>query len=95
MSEIAFNYPGRAMIFKDFNLEILAGQTLGVVGQTGSGKTTLIKLLLRLYDPQNGQIFVGEQNLSDITLNSLRKNIGFVNQEVHLFDGTIKENISK
>lgn len=94
LKKVKFCYPDREPIFKNFSLEIQSGQSIGIVGQTGSGKTTLIKLLLRLYDPQDGTIQIGGQTLSELKLKSLRENIGIVNQEIHLFDGSIKENIS-
>jgi ATP-binding cassette, subfamily B, bacterial len=91
---VQFNYPNNSSVFEKFSLKIPSGKTIGVVGQTGSGKTTLIKLLLRLYDIQNGSICIGGQDLKNLSLYSLRENIGFVNQELHLFEGSIKENIS-
>ena len=92
--KVYFSYPNQSTIFKNFSLNINPGKTLGIVGQTGSGKTTLIKLLLRLYEIKSGSIYIGNQNLKNIKLTSLRENIGFVNQEIHLFEGSIKENIS-
>ena len=94
LQNVQFQYPNNNIVFEDFSLKIESKKTLGIVGQTGSGKTTLIKLLLRLYDTQNGTISIGEQNIKSLNLKSLRENIGFVNQEIHLFDGTIKENIA-
>ena len=94
LQNVQFQYPNNNIVFEDFSLKIKSKKTLGIVGQTGSGKTTLIKLLLRLYDTQNGTISIGEQNIKSLNLKSLRENIGFVNQEIHLFDGTIKENIA-
>ena len=64
-----------------------------LAGQTGSGKTTLIKLLFRFYEIKNGQIKIDETNINNIDIASLRSNIGLVNQEIFLFDGTIRENI--
>tara|TARA_B100001029_G_C15062459_1_gene459759 strand:- start:3531 stop:5303 length:1773 start_codon:yes stop_codon:yes gene_type:complete len=93
-NNIDFGYSNEKLVFNNFSFKIPYGQTIGIVGQTGSGKTTLIKLLLRLYDVNNGDIFIGEQKLKDISLSSIRENIGFVNQEIHLFDGSIKENIT-
>ena len=81
------------MIFDDLNFKIEHGNFLGIVGQTGSGKTTIIKLLLRFYDTKSGNIKIGNQNITNLTLKNLRENIGYVSQEIFLFDGTIKENI--
>ena len=91
---INFGYSNEKLIFKNFSLSIPYGKTIGIVGHTGSGKTTIIKLLLRLYDVKSGDIYIGDQKIEEISLTSLRKNIGFVNQEIHLFDGSIRENIA-
>ena len=91
---IQFSYPNNSPVFSEFNFKIPYGKTIGIVGQTGSGKTTLIKLLLRLYDVDKGNILVGGQNIKNLKLSNIRENIGFVNQEIHLFDGSIKENIA-
>lgn len=71
-----------------------AGNTLALVGATGSGKSTLIKLLLRFYDPSNGEIRIDGQPIRDLSLNSLRGSIGLVSQDVYLFEGTIRENLA-
>ena len=63
------------------------------VGPSGAGKSTIINLLPRFYDPQNGKILIDEQNIKEVTLQSLRKNISLVSQDVILFDDTIKKNI--
>jgi ATP-binding cassette subfamily B protein len=74
-------------------MHIKYGNSIGIVGDTGSGKTTLAKLLLRLYDPVAGSIMVGDHNIKDISIESLRNKIGVVNQETFLFDGSIRKNI--
>ena len=91
---ISFNYPGGSELFKDFSMNIDYGNSVGIVGDTGSGKTTLAKLLLRLYDPSSGSIKIGDHNIKDMSISSLRNKIGVVNQETFLFDGTIRNNIS-
>ena len=63
------------------------------VGHSGAGKSTIINLLPRFYDPQNGEIFIDEQNTRSVNLNSLRKSISLVSQDVILFDSSVKENI--
>ena len=63
-------------------------------GVEGSGKTTIIKLLLRFYDPISGQVKIGNYNIKDITIKDLRKNIGYVSQEIFMFDGSVKDNIA-
>ncbi|MFM7204798.1 MAG: ABC transporter ATP-binding protein [Myxococcota bacterium] len=90
--DVSFSY-GRAMALKGISLSVAAGQMIGLVGPTGSGKTSLIKLLLRFYDPQQGQVKLDGQPVSRLTLESLRQNIALVSQEVFLFDATIEENI--
>lgn len=91
---VNFAYNERDSLFHGLNLTIPAGQTIALVGGTGSGKSTLIKLLLRLYDYQGGQITVDGQDIKELTLNSLRQQIGVVSQETFLIDGTIAENIA-
>ena len=78
---------------KDINLEIKGGSMAAFVGHSGAGKSTIINLLPRFYDPQNGEIFIDEQNTRSVNLNSLRKSISLVSQDVILFDSTVRENI--
>ena len=93
-NEISFNYDGKENLFKNFNLRIPFGSSVGIVGDTGSGKTTIAKLLLRLYEPTDGSIYIGKHNINEIDINSLRKKIGIVSQDSFLFNSTIKNNIS-
>ena len=76
------------------DLEIGRGSFVGIVGQSGSGKSTLMKLLPRLYEPNEGRILVDDYDISKVTLNSVRQQIGIVPQDCLLFEGTISENIS-
>ncbi len=91
---VDFHYQNRQSILKNFNLEIQAGSTIGIVGPTGSGKSTLVKLLLRLYPITSGQIFLDNLPIDKISLKDLRKSIALVSQEAYLFQGTIAENIA-
>tara|TARA_B100001146_G_C16147101_1_gene419416 strand:- start:390 stop:1331 length:942 start_codon:yes stop_codon:yes gene_type:complete len=91
---ISFNYPGGSTLFEDFSMHIKYGTSVGIVGDTGSGKTTLAKLLLRLYDPLAGSIMLGDNNIKDMSIESLRNKIGVVNQETFLFDGSVRKNIA-
>jgi ATP-binding cassette subfamily B protein len=91
---ITFAYPGRQPALKDLSLTVPAGETIGVVGATGSGKSTLVKLLLRFYEVQQGQIFIDGIDIRDLKLRDLRHCIAWVSQDVFLFHGTVAENIA-
>ena len=93
-TNVSFRYPNGADLFDNFSMEIKYGSSVGIVGDTGSGKTTLAKLLLRLYDPLSGKIFIGDNNISNISIENLRSKIGIVSQDTFLFNASIKENIS-
>ena len=94
LNNITFAYNQRESIIKNLSLNIPAGQTIAIVGATGSGKSTLVKLLLRLYEVQSGEITLDGQNIKDVVLWDLRRGIGLVSQDVFLFHGTVRENIS-
>lgn len=89
-----FAYKNEDWVLKDFSLDIEPGQKIGIVGPTGSGKTTLISLLMRFYVPQKGRILLDGKDLCEWDLKTLRRAIGFVQQDVFLFSGSMKENIS-
>ncbi|WP_273235479.1 ABC transporter ATP-binding protein [Ileibacterium valens] len=78
---------------QNVSFKIPAGQSLALVGPSGGGKTTLCSLIPRFYDPDQGKILIDGKNVKDLTLRSLRKNVGIVQQDVYLFDGTIADNI--
>jgi ABC-type multidrug transport system fused ATPase/permease subunit len=90
---VRFAYVEGVDILKDFNLEIGAGERVAFVGQTGAGKSTLISLLMRFYDVTGGAIRVDGHDLRDVTMQSLRRQIGIVLQEPVLFSGTVAHNI--
>ena len=81
-------------VLSDLNLHIRAGETLALVGPSGGGKSTICNLIPRFYNINSGKITLDGVDIKDITLHSLRKNIGIVSQNIFLFDGTIKENIA-
>lgn len=89
---VKFSY-GREQVLDGINLEVNSGEKIAVVGPTGSGKTTLISLLPRFYDPQEGSIQIDGQDIRDFTQTSLRQNIGIVFQETFLFYGNIRDNL--
>jgi ATP-binding cassette subfamily B protein len=90
---VNFSYNNNNAILKDISLDIMPGTVLALVGPSGGGKTTICHLIPRFYEVSTGQILLDGMNTSDITLESLRKQIGIVQQDVFLFHGTIKDNI--
>ena len=93
-NNVNFNYSGRDLTLKNINFKIENNSSLGIVGLTGSGKSTIIKLLLRIYDCNNGSITLDGISIKEINLRDLRKCISLVSQETYLFHGSIKENIA-
>lgn len=94
LEKVNFSYVENFPVLNNVSLEIEKGSTTAIVGSTGSGKSTLIKLLLRLYDVESGKIIFDEENIQDLNIHSLRKNIGLVSQDIFLFEGTVFENIA-
>lgn len=94
LDDVTFAYDAREPILQAFDLDIPAGATVGIVGATGSGKTTLINLLLRFYEPQEGKITIDGADISELKMSDLRGAIGLVSQSVFLFHGTVRENIA-
>ncbi|MTI68707.1 MAG: ABC transporter ATP-binding protein [Firmicutes bacterium] len=92
-SDITFSYDNEESVLKNIDLEVRQGKTLALVGPSGGGKTTLCHLIPRFYDVDKGEILIDGVNIKDITIKSLRSNIGLVQQDVFLFTGTIKDNI--
>ena len=85
---------GKPQVLKNINLEVPSGTFVGVVGQSGSGKSTLMKLLPRLYSPQEGRILIDGYDIDKVELYSLRRQIGIVPQEPLLFSGSVSDNIA-
>ncbi|MCM8832390.1 MAG: ABC transporter ATP-binding protein/permease [Candidatus Omnitrophica bacterium] len=90
---LGFSYNSNPVL-KNINIVVNKGDKIGIVGRTGSGKSTLVSLLLRFFDPTEGEILIDRENIKDFKLSSLRKHIGYVSQEPIIFYGTIKENIT-
>lgn len=95
-NNISFAYPTRKdlLVLKDINMHIKAGQRIALVGQSGAGKSTLTQLLLKFYKPDSGTITVDDLDINDMNLTHYRNNLAIVPQEVILFGGSIRENIS-
>lgn len=91
---VTFGYQNGRAIIQDLTLKVPAGKTIAIVGSTGSGKSTLVKLLLRFYEIQSGQIWLDGTSIGDLRLKDLRACIGLVSQDIFLFHGTVKENIA-
>lgn len=95
VKDLTFVYPDSGIkALDDVSFEIKAGQTLGIIGTTGSGKSTIANLLMRMYDPKNGEIRIDGNNIQSYNISHLRKNIGYVPQDVFLFSDTIGNNIA-
>lgn len=91
---VKFRYGTRRLVLEDINLTIRQGQKVAFVGESGSGKTTLSKLLLYLYQPEEGHILIQGNNIEDIQIETLRDKIAYIPQETFLFSGTIMENLT-
>ena len=90
---VSFAYPGRAETIQDISLHVKPGEIVALTGENGAGKSTLVSLLLRLFDPDKGQITLDGRNIADINVQELRHQFGFVPQRALLFSGTIRDNI--
>lgn len=92
---VSFRYPGTEQsVLEDISFIAEAGQTIALVGRSGAGKTTLCNLVARFYSPGSGQMLLDDQPVDDINLDSFRKLLGVVEQDVFLFDGTVRDNIA-
>ena len=91
--DVTFSYNDSKTILNHISFDIKQGENIALIGPTGGGKTTICHLIPRFYNITSGEIKIDDQNINDFTLESLRKNIGIVQQDVFLFNGTIKENI--
>ena len=94
LEDVTFSYDGERLVLDGLRLEVPKGQILAIVGSSGAGKTTLVNLLPRLFDPQSGRVAVDGMDIRDVTLMSLRRQIGVVTQETILFDDTVAANVA-
>src|SRR4029077_10720323 len=93
MEHVAFRYEPEKPLITDFNLEVRPGQTIAIVGPTGAGKTTIVNLLMRFYDIDEGRICLDGINTRDLRRDDVRRVFGMVLQDTCLFTGTIRDNI--
>ncbi|HTS17575.1 MAG TPA: ABC transporter ATP-binding protein [Verrucomicrobiae bacterium] len=91
--DVGFEYRKQLTVLREINIHARPGETIALVGPTGAGKSTVVNLLPRFYDVTHGQILIDGHDIRDVTLESLRRQIGIVSQEAFLFNGTIRENI--
>lgn len=92
-SNIDFRYGNHELVLKNVSFTINKGEKVAIVGESGCGKTTLAKLLLKFYSPENGKILIDDNELNSISINSLRNNVSYIDQNTFLFSDTIKNNL--
>lgn len=94
LTGVTFGYDPQTPVLRDVSLSLAAGESIAVVGPTGAGKSTVAKLITRFYDPQAGQVTIDGHDLTGVTIESLRRQLGVVPQEPFLFAGTVRDNVS-
>lgn len=90
---VSFGYDEHHKVFEDINFKVNPGEKVAIVGATGAGKTTIVNLLSRFYDNQEGHIYIDSKDIKDVTLASLRKNMGIMMQDSYIFNMSIRDNI--
>lgn len=93
-NNVDFQYEEGKDVLKDISIKVENGRVLGILGHTGSGKTTLVRLITRMYDVKNGEILINNKNITSIMEEELTRNIAYVTQDVQIFTGTIRDNIT-
>ena len=92
--DVSFAYDQGEPVLHDISFELAPGRIMGLIGRTGSGKTTITRLLFRLYDPDRGRVLLGGQDVRDARIAELREQVGVVTQDVRLFEGTVRDNLT-
>lgn len=93
-SGVNFRYGSKQLVLKDISFTVSAGESIGIVGPSGSGKSSLVKLLMKFYEPETGLVSINGIDLRDIDSRFLRQQIGYVSQDIFLFQGTVRDNIA-
>lgn len=94
LDHVTFGYDVNNPVLKDINLHVKEGEMLGIVGRSGAGKTTLVNLISRLYDANEGEIYMDGINVKDLAFHDLRRNVAMVSQDTYIFMGTVADNIA-
>ncbi len=94
LQNVTFGYDPETPILRDVSLSLTAGESIAIVGPTGAGKSTIAKLITRFYDPQEGTVSIDGHDLRDVTITSLRRQLGIVPQEPFLFAGSVRDNVA-
>lgn len=94
INNMSFSYDSKIKVLNNINMQIMPGEKVGIVGQSGVGKSTIANLLLKIFEPQEGEILIDGQNLSDCKISSIRSSIGIVSQENIVFNTTVRDNIT-
>ncbi len=92
--KVGFAYPGgRGPTHRGLDFAVAPGERIGIVGESGSGKSSIVRLLLRLYDPQGGRVLLGGRDLKELSFEQIRRQLAIVNQDTYLFHGTVEDNL--
>ena len=94
LDSVSFGYSSAESVLRDIDLDLRPGRVLGLLGRTGSGKTTITRLLFRLYDPDEGKVLIGGEDVRGARIAELRNRVGLVTQDVRLFHGTLRDNLT-